>query len=65
MAFNQEHDMHDTPNAERDARIYQEFKARTRQAVLAARYGVSVTRIAQIVAMQKALEEAKQGVLRT
>ena len=46
-------------HTDRNARIYQEFKAGAKQAQLAAKYGVSVIRIAQIVALQRAQEELK------
>ncbi len=42
---------------ERDQRIYQEFKAGAKQATIAARHGLSVIRVAQIVALQKAKEQ--------
>ncbi len=44
-------------HTERDQRIYQEFKAGAKQATIAARHGLSVIRVAQIVALQKAKEQ--------
>lgn len=51
--------MRPTITADRNARIYQEFKAGTRQAMLAAKYGLSVIRVAQIVALERAKEAMK------